>query len=472
MQNPSNTLEKKKREFPHTYAILFMIILSMTILTYIIPAGSYERVFNETSDRNVVDPNSFTYVEQTPVGLSQFLRAIPDGMVEVADIMVFIFVVGGSFNILTSTGAIESGIKRLARKLNGREKLLVPIMMFVFSLGGATFGMSEETIIFVPIGIALARALGYDALVGMGMVTFGAAIGFSAGFMNPFSVGVAQKIAELPTFSGMPLRIAVWLVMLIAVPTCILRYAAKVKKNPEMSIVRELELAQKDARTMDLGNDKMAARDILILLDLLGGIAFIVYGVIALQYGVLDIAGVFFAMGLISGLIARYDPNTLIKHFIQGAKDITVGALIVGIARGILVVMSEGQILDTIVHGLALLIAGLPKAVSAVGMFVVQCVINFFIPSGSGQASTTMPIMVPLADIVGISRQTAVLAFQFGDGFTNAIIPTHGTLCACLGVAGIPFNKWFKFALPIVAVELVICVCFMVIATVIGYGPF
>ena len=468
----SQKREKKVREFPHTFVILFCIIAVMTIFTYIIPAGSYTRVYNENADREVVDPESFTYVDSTPVSFFGFLNAIPEGMLEVADIMVFIFVVGGSFNIITQTGAMENGIKKLAYKLQGREKLIIPIMMFVFSLGGATFGMSEETIIFIPIGIALARALGYDAIVGMAMITFGAAIGFSSGFLNPFTVGVAQKIAELPTFSGMPLRIAVWVCMLVAVPMAILRYANKVKRNPEASYVRDLELAQKESAVLAIEDTKLSVRDVLVLLVVACGIAGIVIGVICAGWGVLDIASVFLCMGIVGGIVGGTTPNDMARTFIAGAKDIAMGALIVGIARGILVVMSEGQILDTIVHALATVISGLPKAVAAEGMLAVQCVINFFIPSGSGQASTTMPIMTPLADIIGLSRQTAVLAFQFGDGFTNAIIPTHGTLCASLGIAGIPFNKWFKFALPVVAVELVICAVFMVIATMINYGPF
>ena len=459
----------KKLAFPHTFVILACIIVLMTVCTYLIPAGSYERVYSETADRNVVDPNSFTYVDQTPVGLFGLLHAIPDGMLEVADIMVFIFVVGGAFNIITRTGAMENGIKKLAYKLQGREKLLIPLMMFAFSLGGATFGMSEETIIFIPIGIALARALGYDAIVAM--VTFGAAIGFSSGFMNPFTVGVAQKIAELPTFSGMPLRIAVWVCMLVAVPTCILRYAGKVKRDPSASYVYDLELSQKDQR-VTIEDVPLRRRDILVLLVLAGGLGVIVYGVINYGWGVLDIAAVFLGMGILGGIVGGTTPNGMARDFIAGAKDIAMGALIVGIARGILVVMTEGQILDTIVYGLATVISGLPKAVAAEGMLLVQCVINFFIPSGSGQASTTMPIMTPLADIIGLTRQTAVLAFQFGDGFTNAIIPTHGTLCASLGVAGIPFNKWFKFALPVVGVELAICAMFMLIATLTNYGPF
>ena len=460
--------KERKLAFPHTFVILFFVIIAMALLSYVIPAGAYERVFNEVANRNVVDPNSFAYVEQSPVSFFTFLQAIPNGMVEVADIMVFIFVVGGAFNIITQTGAMENGIRKLAYKLQGREKLIIPIMMFVFSLGGATFGMSEETIIFIPIGIALARALGYDAIVGMAMITFGAAVGFSAGFMNPFTVGVAQKIAELPMFSGMWLRIIVWAVMLVAVPLCILRYANKVKADPTYSYVYDLEQAEK-GKAVEVSDVKLSTRDILVLLVIVGGLATIVYGVVKAGWYVMEIASVFLGMGILGGILGGTSPNQMARDFIGGAKDIAMGALIVGIARGILVVMSEGQILDTIVYSLANLISGLPKVIAAEAMFVVQCIINFFIPSGSGQASTTMPIMTPLSDIIGVSRQTAVLAFHFGDGFTNAIIPTHGTLCASLGVAGIPFNKWFKFAVPVVAVELLICACFVAFAAMTGY---
>ena len=460
--------KEKKLAFPHTFVILFFVIIAMALLSYVIPAGAYERVFNEVANRNVVDPSTFAFVEQSPVSFFTFLQAIPNGMVEVADIMVFIFVVGGAFNIITMTGAMENGIRKLAYKLQGREKLIIPIMMFAFSLGGATFGMSEETIIFIPIGIALARALGYDAIVGMAMITFGAAVGFSAGFMNPFTVGVAQKIAELPMFSGMWLRIIVWLVMLAVVPLCILRYANKVKADPTYSYVYDLEQAEK-GKSVAVEDVKLSVRDILVLLVIVLGLAVIVFGVVKLGWYVMEIASVFLGMGLLGGIVGGTSPNQMARDFIAGAKDIAMGALIVGIARGILVVMSEGQILDTIVYYLANLISGLPKIIAAEAMFAVQCVINFFIPSGSGQASTTMPIMTPLSDIIGISRQTAVLAFHFGDGFTNAIIPTHGTLCASLGVAGIPFNKWFKFAVPVVAVELLICACFVAFAAMTGY---
>lgn len=463
---------QKKREFPHTFVILFCIIAVMTLLTHIVPAGVYDRVTDPNTGRSVVDPESFAYVEATPVSFFGFLNAIPDGMVDVADIMTFIFVVGGAFNIITETGAMEKGVRKLAYKLSGREKLLIPMMMFIFSLGGATFGMAEEVIIFVPIGIALARALGYDALVGMAMMVMGAAIGFSSGFLNPFSVGVAQGIAELPTYSGMGLRIVVWLVMVVVVPWRLMQYANRVKKDPKASYIYELELEQKGDSAMEISDVLMTGRDKLVLSTIVLGLVAIVVGVITQGWYVIEISAVFLAMGVVGGVVAGQSANEMARSFVRGAQGIAMGALVVGVARGILVVMSDGQILDTIVNALASVIILLPKSIAAIGMLAVQCCINFFIPSGSGQASATMPIMIPLADIIGMTRQTAVLAFQFGDGFTNAIIPTHGTLCACLGMSGISFDKWFKFALPIVGVELLICCGFLVFATVTGYGPF
>jgi uncharacterized ion transporter superfamily protein YfcC len=331
--------------------------------------------------------------------------------------------------------------------------------------------MSEETIIFIPIGIALARALGYDAIVGMAMITFGAAVGFSAGFMNPFTVGVAQKIAELPMFSGMWLRIIVWAVMLVAVPLCILRYANKVKADPTYSYVYDLEQAEK-GKAVEVSDVKLSTRDILVLLVIVGGLATIVYGVVKAGWYVMEIASVFLGMGILGGILGGTSPNQMARDFIGGAKDIAMGALIVGIARGILVVMSEGQILDTIVYALANAISGLPKVIAAEAMFVVQCIINFFIPSGSGQASITMPFMAPLADLLGMTRQTATLAFHMGDGFTNCITPTSGSFMAALAMAKIPWGKWFRYIAPLWAMWAVIACVFMVVAVNIGYGPF
>lgn len=463
--------EKKKSQVPHSYVILFSMIIIMAILTYVIPAGQFERV--ETSDgRLVVDPSSYATVESNPATIFDVFKAVPKGLAAAQSIVFFIFIVGGSFNIITQTGAIEAGISKIAVSLKGKEKLLIPLIVFIFSIGGGTIGMAEEAIVFVPIGIALSRALGYDAIVGMAIVSLGAAVGFTAGFMNPFTVGVAQGIAEIPLFSGIGLRLVIWFASLILVIGYIYRYANKVKNNPKTSLVYDLELEEKD-HVIDLNNVMvMTKRHVWVLLVFLVGMVLLIFGVFKFGWYITEIAAIFIAMGLVAGLVGGMNVNDIAKEFILGAKEMTTGAIVVGIARGMLVIMESGLILDSIVNGLAGAITMLPKSISAVGMLVVQSVINFFIPSGSGQAATTMPIMTPLSDVIGLTRQTAVLAYQFGDGISNSIIPTSGVLLANLSVAKIKYDSWVKFVWPLMLMWTIMAAIFMIIATAINYGPF
>lgn len=468
----SEATENKKFKVPHTYVILFSVIIIMSLLTYILPAGEYDRIQDEVTGRTVVDPDSFHYVEPNPVKVFDLLQSVPRGMGAASEIIFFIFIVGGAFQIITATGAVEAGIGRIAKRLYGKENLMIPIFMIIFALGGATFGMSEETIVFVPIGIALARALGFDAITGTAMITLGAACGFNSGFMNPFTVGVAQGIAELPMFSGIKMRLIIFVVLLIITIIYITKYANKVKNNPKASIVYELEEKEKHNK-IDLDNVmEMTTKHSIILLVVLVGFAIIIYGVFKLDWYILEIGSTFLAMGIVSGLIGGLGASKSAEEFVVGAQSIAFGALVVGIARGILVVMTDGLIIDTIVYSLAQAIQMLPKAISVIGMYVVQVIINFFIPSGSGQASATMPIMVPLADILGITRQTAVMAFQFGDGFTNSIIPTSASLMAYLSMGKIPYEKWFKFIAPLMLVWIGTGVIFLIIANAMAYGPF
>lgn len=463
--------EKKKFVIPHTYVILFAMILIMAVLTYVIPAGQYQKI--EAPDgRMVVDPNSFSYVEKNPTKIFDVFKAFPKGLAAAQNIVFFIFIVGGSFNVINQTGAIEAGISKIALSLKGKEKLMIPIIVFVFSVGGNTIGMAEEAIVFVPIGIALSRALGYDAVVGMSIVTMGAAAGFTSGIINPFTVGVAQGIAELPMFSGIGLRFIIWAATFILVTAYIFRYANKVKADPKQSIVYELELEEKDS-VIDLsGIKEFSGTHKLVLLVFGVGMGILIFGVFKFGWYITEIAAIFLAIGIVSGLVSRMSLNDICMHFIAGAKDMTMGALVVGLARGILVVMESGLIIDTIVQGMASAIMMLPKAISAVGMLIVQSCLNLIIPSGSGLAATTMPIMTPLSDVVGITRQTAVLAYQFGDGITNSIIPTSGVLLANLSISKIKYEEWVKFIWPLMLIWTLMAAVFMVIATAINYGPF
>lgn len=394
-------------------------------------------------------------------------------MKDAASIAFFILIVSGSFQIVHATGTIEAGIYKTAKALKGKEQALVPIFMFLFSLTGAFMGFAEENLVFIPIAIALSRACGFDALVGVSLVTIGGAIGFNAAMMNPFTVGIAQGIAELPLLSGMGMRFAVWVVVGIVSVVYVMRYAKKVRANPQLSLVASLEIEDAKEGSFDFSKEpKLTIRHKLVLLTLICGFIAIVYGVYKWGWYFNELVAVFIGIGIIAGFVSRITPSTMAEEFIIGAKSIVYGALVVSIARAILVIMQDSLILDTVVFGLSNIISYLPKSLAAVGMYLTQVVINFFVPSGSGQAAATMPIMVPLADVLGITRQTAVLVYQFGEGFSNTIIPTASTLMAMLAIANIPYETWVRYFWILFVIWLVIGTVFIIVATNISYGPF
>ncbi|MEG2013031.1 MAG: AbgT family transporter [Anaerovoracaceae bacterium] len=462
---------KKKFTFPHPIVLLFSIVLIVAICSYFVPAGEYTRV-KAPGGRMVVDPASYTEVEKRPISPFNFFLAFPKGLTQAGEITFFIMVVSAAFSIITATGAVEAIMARVAVSFRSKERLMIPAMVFLFSCGGASFGMSEENVVFVPIGIALARALGLDAMVGTSMVVMGTACGFCAGVINPFTIGVAQGIAELPMFSGLGLRLVVWVVLVVVTSAFIMRYASKVRANPSSSLIYDLEIADRGSTT-DLSNiPTMTGRQKLVMGIILVGFVYLVYGVLKQGWYVSEIAALFLAMGILCGLVYGFGPTKISTIFQNGVKEIANGAIMVGIARAILVVMQESLIIDTAVHALSGLISSLPGIIGVLGMYFVQIMINFFIPSGSGQAAATMPIMVPLSDVLGINRQVAVLCFQFGDGFTNNILPVSGTLMAILGMAKIPYEKWLKFVGPLVLIWIAIGGVFVLIADTIHYGPF
>lgn len=471
MMKGSTQLKPKK--MPHTYVLLFSIMIVMMILTYIVPAGSYDRYVDEATGRTLVDPSSFHRVEQTPVTPFGLFKAVPQGMNAAANITFFIFVVAGAFQIITATGAVNEGILKVAKSFKGKEHFVIPIFMILFSLTGAFLGFSEENIIFVPVMIALARALGYDALVGMSIMTIGGNCGFNAAMTNPFTVGVAQGIAELPLFSGVWLRFIVWVVLLIVSITFVLRYGKRVQKDPTKSLVYDLELEEASEKSIDIDIEAdFTGKHKIIFVILLLGFASILFGVYQWDWGIIEISAAFLIMGVIGGFIGGMGPSKIATEFVNGCRTIIFGALVVGVARGILVILQNGSILDTIIYNLASVISILPNYLASVGMYFIQVVINFFIPSGSGQAAATMPIMVPLSDLVGVTRQTAVLAYQFGDGFTNIIIPTASSLMATLSLAHISYDRWVKYLWKLMVIWVSVGAIFMIIASLINYGPF
>ena len=461
-------MDKKKKtwKMPHTYAIIVLLIIICTVLTYIIPAGTYDRVVDE-SGRTLVVPGSFHYVDKTPVGPFEMVQAIPTGMGEVGWIVFLIFIIGGAFGIINATGAVEAGLGAAIKKVQGKDSLLIIFLMFIFSIGGATFGMAESTLVFVPILVVMARKMGYDAITGMAIVNLGACCGFAGGWMNMFTVGVAQGIAELEIFSGMGYRLIVHAAVLVVAIFYVLRYAKKVKANPENSIIYDIEAAGAEIEETEVL--EFTGRRKAVLICIVIGFAVLIYGILNGWGTSSHLSSIFLIMGVVCGFVGGLKVDQICDEFIAGAKALTYGALVVGLARAMVVVLTNGQIIDTIVYGLSSILEGLPAAIGAGLMVVVQLFINLPVNSGSGQAAATMPIMAVLADALNISRQTAVLAYQYGDGLSNSLWPTSGVLMASLSIAGIPYEKWLKFVLKLIVAMYVVCTAMVMLSVVIGY---
>lgn len=471
----SNKGDAKKKfsegfKVPHTLVIISTIILLVAVATYLIPGGAYEEIVNEAGKTVVVD-GSFKYVESKPQGVFDVLQAPIQGIIEGAEIIAFLFIVGGAFNIITRTKAIDFGIVRIVNVFKGKEILIIPIIFFMFSLGGAVFGMTEEAIPFITMMVPLALVLGYDSIVAVAITYLACNIGFASAMLNPFNVGIAQSIAEIPMYSGIEYRTIIWLISTIVTIVFIMIYASKIKKNPKLSPVYEND-HKKRQNLYDFENtdNKFLLSHKIILLLLAICIGIIVWGVLAKGFWIPEIASVFLATGLLSGIIGKLSGDEMAESFILGAKDMVGAAIMLGFARGIVILAENANIIDTILFQLSQLLGSISGILASYLMLPIQMFINFFISSGSGQAALTMPILAPLGDLIGISRQLTVLIFQLGDGFSNAMFPTSGILIACLGLAGIPYAKWLKWILPLQAILFVFGIAFITIAQVIGWS--
>ncbi|MGX2961940.1 YfcC family protein [Peribacillus sp. JNUCC 23] len=468
IQNQSqNKSTGKKALNINAFVLLFFVIVISAILTYIVPAGEFDRV--EKDGRTLVVPNSFTLTESSPVGFFNIFTSIHSGMIDGAGIIFFVLIIGGAFGILKATGALDALIVNITRKLANRELLLIPVLMLFFSVGGTLMGMAEETIVYIAIITPVAIALKLDAMVGFAIVSLGANIGFMSAVLNPFNIGVAQSIAELPTFSGIGLRLVLFATLYIAGVLYVYRYAKKVKSNPEL---RYLGKYQEGNQVEVDTNLRLTIRHKWILTIFLLNFVVLIFGVIKFGWYITEIAGLFLLFGVLIGIVGKLNPNNIADSFIDGAKDLIGGALIIGFAQAILVVIQDGKLIDSILYFASTFLSQLSPILNAIGMFFLQLSLNFLVPSGSGQAALTMPILAPLSDLVGVTRQTAVLAFQLGDGISNSLFPTSGVLLAGLAVAGIPFTKWIKWILPFIFIQIVISIIFLIIAQVIQYGPF
>ena len=465
-----NKLKGGEFKVPHTLVIISAIILLIAIATYIVPGGAYEEAVNEAGKTVVVD-GSFHYIENQPQGLFEVLQAPIQGIVDSAEIIAFLFIVGGAFNIISRTKAIDFGIVSIVNAFKGKEILIIPIITTIFSLGGAIFGMYEESVPFVAILVPLMLALGYDSILAIAVTYLACAIGFSSAMLNPFTVGIAQSIAEIPMFSGIEYRTIIWVITTAVGCAFFMMYARRIKKNPKLSPVYESDQVKR-ANLQNFEQEKggltLTHRAVLLSLALCIGV--IVWGVLFKGFWIPQIAAVFLITGLFSGIVGKLSADEMADAFIEGAKGMIGAAVMIGFARAIVIIAENAQIIDTILYGLSSFIGKLPSLLAACVMLPVQMFINFFVISGSGQAALTMPILAPLGDLLEISRQTTVLIFQLGDGFSNAIFPTSGVLMACLGMAGIPYSKWFKWIMPLQIILFALGIIFITCAMMMGWS--
>ena len=468
-----NEKNKKKFQMPHIFIILYAIILVVAIASYFVPAGQYARVADEATGRQIIDPNSFEVIESHPTTIMGLFEAFPKGFVEAGYVVVLTFCVCGGFFVVNKSGVIGGLIQWIAKRMKDKGIVIIPILMIIFAMIDCFIGMCELCMVYVPIILPLMLALGFDSMTACATALCGSAIGFTSALANPFTTIIGQKIAGLPLLSGWQFRLISMVVVGAIGIAYVMHYAAKVKADPKSSIMYELDLDLRRELAGDISQEyhlntrqKAAGVASLILFVIM------IIGVFRWGWDMPEIGGIFIGMGIISGLISGMTGNEICDAFMDGCQQVLLGALIVGLSRGVSVVMSEAMITDTIIHGLASLLQKMPSSITAVGMVIVQTLLNFLIPSGSGQTVVTMPIMAPLADLVGVTRQTAVLALQYGDGFSNIFYPVSGYFMATLALGHVPYEKWMKKMLPLFGLWTVAACVFMIIAQMIQWGPF
>lgn len=451
---------------PHTLVLLFGMIVLALVLTYVLPQGSFERFTNDKGREQVV-PDSFGLAEDA-VRLDPLIvfTAIPRGFAEAQDIIFFVFLIGGAFGVLRATGAIDALIGKLLELLSGVPQLLVAGGMLVFAAGSATIGMAEEYLPFVPILVALAIGLGFDAVTAVGIMCVGYGVGYGIAPVNPFTVIIAQEVAGLTPTSGWGYRLAIALPFLAIGFHHVWSYAQRVKADPSSSLVADVDTGEEHAAKE---HPALSTRHVIALTATASTFVVLIYGLGRLHWYIAEMGAAFVLLSVVLLAVARMSPDVWAREFSNGATELTTTALLIGFARSILVVLEDGGVIDTIVHGISLPLQEVGATLSAVGMLVVQTLCNFFIPSGSGQAYVTMPIMAPLADLVGVKRQVAVLAYQFGDGFTNILVPTNAVLVGILAMARVPYDRWLRFVLPFMVKVWIAASLALAVAVWIGY---
>jgi uncharacterized ion transporter superfamily protein YfcC len=443
-----------KLRFPHPLTLLVGCVLLAAVLTWVLPAGQYQRREDPVTGRNVVVAGTYTRVEQHPVGPFQAFVAIPKGIVDAASVIGLVFLIGGGFTVVERTGTFVRLVNGLARRVRRRDLLVIPVCCAAFGLGGIMMQMAEELIAFVPVLLLLVRQLGFTPTTAVAMSLGASAVGAAFSPVNPFQVIIAQKVAELPPASGLSFRVGFLLPALGLWTAGTMIYARRTRRAQQLS-----------AEGQRLGLDW---RDTTVLASILAAFAIYIYGAQRLAWEFNELAALFFVVGVLAGFLGRLGVGGTADAFVEGFRSMALAALLIGFARAIYVVLNEGQIVDTIVHGLFTPIAGLPATLSALGMMVVQAGIHFPVPSTSSQAVLTLPLLVPLSDLIGLSRQVTVLAYQYGAGLCELVTPTNGALMAMLAAAGVRYEEWLRFVLPLLGLLLALAAISLVLAVSLG----
>ena len=463
------TNNRKKFELPHIYVILFVLIALAAIASYIVPAGEFEREM--VDGRSIIIPGTFEFIAQNPVGILDFMTAIPRGVQETVIIIFGILAIGAMFRILETSGVIDLIINFLIDKFGDKGLLIFPVIIVPLAVFVSLTGNIESSLIFIPAFLPLFLKLGYDRMAAAGAILIATVVGFSSALTAPANLGTAQTIAELPLFSGMGYR-AIMLTVLTTVGILfVMAYARRVMKDPSRSLLSD-NIDNNQFLREDDERQPMSKRVVVATFVFIGLLGFMLFGIFQYNWYFIELAGFYIFTGIIVGLIAGLKPSNIAESMNEGARTILLGALIVGVARAISIMLEDGLIMDTVVNSLSSLVTLLPDWLVPVAMMVVQGIINFFIPSGSGQAAATMPIMIGIVDLVEMTRQTSILAFLYGDGFSNIFYPTSGYFMAALAIAKIKYTDWIKFIWPLLLLWYLVAAAGLVVAFFIEYGPF
>lgn len=470
----------KQFKVPHVYVIIFALMVIFAVLTWIVPSGSYQR--QEVNGREVTVAGTYEQSEKTYIdeetgdevdlrqGVFDVLQAPTRGIQEAIEVVAFILIVGGSFQVITKTGAITSGMGRVVRRFKNKDILIIPIAMVLFALGGTSFGMAEETLPFFAIFMPIMMAMGFDSMTAFMVVFVGARTGYIASTINPFNVLIAQGILGIQGNPQLWLRMIAWVVLTAVAITWVVLYARRVKKNPESSITFEDDIAKKvefaaDESALDA---EFTGRQKGVLVVFIAGMCLIIWGLVTQGWYMNEISAVFLAMGLLAGVIAGFSQDVIAQEFVAGIADFAFSAIVVGLARGILVIASDGMIIDTILNALATGLGGIPAVLFTTLLYAVENLLAILVPSSSGLAALTAPIFGPLTELMGLNPEAAVWALSMGSATMSLICPTSAILVAGLGVCKIKLGQWWKTVWKFFLVMSLINIVFVAISGLIA----